>query len=185
MNESVIRLCQYLQLLIGRLHMKYERPSKKAIGCMYVASGILDILILVITIAVWSTEGAHGVLWITLVYYVILVACLFDLLIAPYIRYCRYQYCITDEAIDVKEGFLFVKRNIVPIERLHKIRTVRGPIDRIFGVTKVIVTTAGGDVTIRFLEEQQADQIACNLSKRINEISSQQRTEQPKDIQEG
>lgn len=39
-----------------------------------------------------------------------------------------------------------------------------------FHVAKVKVTTAGGDVTLRFLEEEKAEQIAENLRKRINEI---------------
>mgnify|MGYP003489686698 FL=1 len=69
------------------------------------------------------------------------------------------------------EGFIFTKRNIVPIERLHKIAVLKGPIDRVFGLAKVVVTTAGGDVTVRFMEDEKADQIAESLKNRINEIS--------------
>ena len=68
-----------------------------------------------------------------------------------------------------------MKRNIVPIERIHKIQTKKGPIDQIFRVAKVIVTTGGGDVTISFLEDERAEQIADSLRKRINEIVSEQR----------
>lgn len=73
------------------------------------------------------------------------------------------------------EGYLFVERNIVPIERLHKLQTARGPLDQLFGVAKVIVTTGGGDVTISFLEEEKAEQIADALRRRINEIVIEQR----------
>lgn len=51
---------------------------------------------------------------------------------------------LNEEEIDVIEGFIFTKRNIVPIERLHKIAVMKGPIDRAFGLAKVVVTTAGG-----------------------------------------
>ena len=54
-------------------------------------------------------------------------------------------------------------------------QTLRGPIDRIFKVAKVVVTTAGGDVTLRFLEEEKAEQIAEYLEKRINQIVKEQR----------
>ena len=87
------------------------------------------------------------------------------------------RYSINEECIDIKEGYLFVKRNIVPIERLHKLQTLKGPIDQMFKVAKVVVTTAGGDVTIRFLEEEKAEQIAENLRGRINEIVVSQREE--------
>lgn len=155
--------------------MKYERPSRKAIGCMYVASGILDIIVFAGTMALYQWEIPKDIIWAKIAAWMVMGICVLDLVIVPYIRYCRYQYCITDECIDVKEGFLFIERNIVPIERIHKIRTLRGPIDRIFGLTKVIVTTAGGDVTIRFLEEVQADQIAMNLQHRVNQIIVEQR----------
>ena len=104
-----------------------------------------------------------------------MILILFDALASPYFRYHRYRYSINEECIDIKEGYLFVKRNIVPIERLHKLQTLKGPIDQMFKVAKVVVTTAGGDVTIRFLEEEKAEQIAENL--RINEIVVSQREE--------
>ena len=75
------------------------------------------------------------------------------------------------------EGYLFVKRNIVPIERLHKLQTAKGPFDQFFKVAKVVVTTGGGDVTISFLEEEKAEQIADSLRRRINEIVTEQRAE--------
>lgn len=68
-----------------------------------------------------------------------------------------------------------MERNIVPIERLHKLQTNRGPIDQLFGVAKVIVTTAGGDVVIRFLEVQKAEEIADLLRMRINEAARREK----------
>lgn len=99
------------------------------------------------------------------------------MLVEPYFHYNRYRYSINEECIDIREGYLFVKRNIVPIERLHKLEISKGPIDQIFHVAKVTVTTAGGDVTLRFLEEEKAEKIAENLQKRINEIVKEQREE--------
>mgnify|MGYP002228085329 CR=1 FL=1 len=48
---------------------------------------------------------------------------------------------------------------------------------RFFKVAKVVVTTAGGDVTISFLDEKKAEQIAESLRRRINEIVVEQRRE--------
>lgn len=106
---------------------------------------------------------------------VLVVLTLTDAFISPYFRYHRYRYSINDECIDIREGYLFVKRNIVPIERLHKLKTAKGPIDQMFKVAKVVVTTGGGDVTIAFLEEERAEQIAESLRRRINEIVVEQK----------
>ena len=92
-------------------------------------------------------------------------------------RYIRYKYCINEEKIDVKECFIFIERNIVPMERLHKIAMMQGPIDRMFKLAKVKVTTAGGDVTLRFLEEEKAEFIVDSLKSKINEIVKKQKEE--------
>lgn len=97
---------------------------------------------------------------------------------APFVRYERYRYRFTEEEIDVKEGFLFMERNIVPIERLHKIAMESGPVDRIFGLSKVIVTTAGGDVVLRFLETEMAEKIVERLKNRINQYAVAGREEE-------
>ena len=96
---------------------------------------------------------------------------------APFVRYERYRYRFTDEEIDVKEGFIFITRDVVPIERLHKIAMQSGPLDRMFGLSKVIVTTAGGDVTIRFMENKKAEEIVDTLKKRINSYAVKSRME--------
>ena len=71
-----------------------------------------------------------------------------------------------------------MERNIVPIERLHKIAMESGPVDRIFGLSKVIVTTAGGDVVLRFLETEMAEKIVERLKNRINQYAVAGREEE-------
>jgi len=158
-----------------------EKLSKKALGCMYVATGIGSFLILlalaVVNIFLLIPEG----ITIGIVISIILgVLVLIHTAISPYFRFHRYRYKIDDEFIDIREGYLFVTREIVPIERLHKMQTIRGPIATMFGVAKEIVTTAGGDVVIRFLEKEKAERIAENLGKRINRIVEEQREQDGK-----
>ena len=155
-----------------------EILSKRALGCMYVATGIGSLILLAIVATV------NCVLFIPehirigkLISLIVVILILFNAVVSPYFRFHRYRYKINEECIDIREGYLFVERNIVPIERLHKMQVSRGPIDRIFGVAKVQVTTAGGDVTIRFLEKERADVIAEGLMKRVNRIAVEQREE--------
>ena len=158
--------------------MKYEKLSKRALGCMYVATALASVIALAVIGAVnWLWIFPKDMDMLKAVSLALLILTLFDSLASPYFRYHRYRYSINEECIDIKEGYLFVKRNIVPIERLHKLQTLKGPIDQMFKVAKVVVTTAGGDVTIRFLEEEKAEQIAENLRGRINEIVVSQREE--------
>lgn len=155
-----------------------EKLSKRALGCMYVAT------------ALGSAFGMAAILAANIIWLipkdiqigkVISIVCVILLFIhtaiSPYFRFHRYRYQITEDFIEVREGYIFVERNLVPLERLHKMQTNKGPIDRFFKVAKVTVTTAGGDVTLRFLDEEKAERIAESLSKRINQIVTKQRDE--------
>ena len=157
-------------------NLSYEKLSKRALNCMYTAGAATGAAVLAVIGAVdyfWIFPGNITVgKWISLI---LAVLTLIDVLVSPYFRYHRYRYSINEECIDIIEGYLFVKRNIVPVERIHKIQTKKGPVDQMFRVAKVIVTTGGGDVTLSFLEDERAEQIADNLRKRINEIVSEQR----------
>lgn len=153
-----------------------EKLSKKALGCMYVATGIGSLIglgiLVVINVLLFIPEGIQIGMTISLILGGVIM---FNALVSPYFRFHRYRYQIDEEFIDIREGYLFVKREIVPIQRLHKMETLRGPIDTMFGVAKVKVTTAGGDVVIRFLEQEKAERIAEGLGKHINRMVEKQR----------
>ena len=153
-----------------------EKLSKKALGCMYVATALWSVILLVaiiVSYVLWFVpENIMIGKVLSLVFGFMILA---NAIISPYFRFHRYRYKIDEEFIDIREGYLFVTREIVPIERLHKMETLRGPIDSMFGVAKVKVTTAGGEVTIRFLEEEKAERIAEGLGRYVNHIVKEQR----------
>ena len=153
-----------------------EKLSKRALGCMYVATGIVSFVMLGILAALnFFLFIPENIVVGKTISIVVGILIFIHTAISPYFRFHRYSYKIDEEFIDIREGYLFVTRNIVPIERLHKMQTVRGPIDTMFGVAKVKVTTAGGDVVIRFLEQEKAERIAEGLGKYINRMVEEQR----------
>lgn len=154
----------------------YEKLSKNALKCMYIATATGTIIMLVIAVVLEIAlfiPNEWTIAHIITVICVILLA--LNALISPWFRYNRYRYKIDDECIDIIEGYIFISRDIVPIERLHKLEMNIGPIDRICGVAKVNVTTAGGDVTIRFLDKDKAEKISETLKQRINTIVAEQK----------
>lgn len=157
------------------MNTNYEKLSKKAIGCMVVNEVIVGVVCTFLTgvakVLLADVEFPFSLNWLWGIVAVIWVFCI----VSPFVRYQRYRYRFTEEEIDMREGFLFVHRDIVPIERLHKIALESGPVDRIFGLTKVIVTTAGGAVVIRFLRIEQAEQIVEKLKHRINQYAIDKR----------
>ena len=155
--------------------MQYEKLSKKAVSCMFVATLVQVIITSAIFGGILLIFGEYFTQIVKNIIIGIILLDILYMIVSPKVRYERYRYSITEDAIDVKEGFLFIERNIVPIERLHKIAIEKGPIDRMFNLSKVIVTTAGGDITIRFLEDDKAEFIADSLKNKINKIAIESR----------
>ena len=121
-----------------------EKLSKRALGCMYTAAiiwAVIGIAGIIVANVMWLIP--EGIQIGTTISIVVAILILANAIISPYFRYHRYRYSITDEFIDIYEGYIFVERNIVPLERLHKMQMLKGPIDRMFKVAKVVVTTAG------------------------------------------
>ena len=150
--------------------MGHEKISKKAIWCMFIATAIGAVIYNLFIGGIWLAFRDILPNFVKVIMGVAMGISIIHLLISPKIRYERYRYAITEDAIDVKEGFIFIKRNIVPIERLHKIAIEKGPIDRMFNLAKVIVTTAGGDVVIRFLVDEKSEFKAVVRMKKITEF---------------
>lgn len=161
--------------------MAYQKLSKKSLGCMYIGTLIEIIITTGILLGVrYLLENRiignfHTPEWILMGLLILVPIEIICSLISPIIRYARYRYILTEEELEVREGILVITREIVPIERVHKIEVNAGPIDRMFGLAKVKVVTAGGEVTARFLEEEKAQAIADTLKKRINHLVLEQR----------
>lgn len=157
--------------------MEFQSLHKKAMGCMYAAAflGIFTVGIILTFLMYYFSLFSEPIL--TVIYLVLSALLILYGIFAPPFRYLRYRYAIDEECIDIQEGFLWLEEHIVPIERLHQIALSQGPIDRMFGLTKVIVTTAGGEVTIRFLEYEKASSLTESLKKKINQIALSEREE--------
>lgn len=162
--------------------MKYEKLSKKATSCMFVATLVQFLISTSILFVIWFILGEYLPQIVINIMIGLVILDFLYLIVSPKVRYERYRYSITEDSIDVREGFIFIERSIVPIERLHKIAIEKGPIDRMFNLAKVIVTTAGGDVTIRFLEDEKSEFIADALKKKINEIAIKSRLEKQENL---
>lgn len=158
--------------------MEFQTLNKKAIGCMYAATllGVAAVIAALTLLMRQFSPFSYPVL--SGAYALLLALLAIDGIFSPPFRYRRYRYAINEECIDIKESYLWTEEHIVPIERLHQITMAQGSIDRAFSLTKVIVTTAGGEVTIRFLEYNDAQQIAESLKKKINQIALSKRQEQ-------
>lgn len=86
--------------------------------------------------------------------------------VVPRWRYRVHRWEISPTAVYTRDGWLVQQRRIAPISRVQTVDTVRGLLDRMFGLADVTITTASsaGAVRIAALDVAVAEQIVGYLT---------------------
>ncbi len=62
----------------------------------------------------------------------------------PPLSYDRFRYAVRDEDLWVARGVLFKQQTVIPHVRIQHVDTRQGPVERLFGVSRLLVFTASG-----------------------------------------
>jgi membrane protein YdbS with pleckstrin-like domain len=86
--------------------------------------------------------------------------------VVPIWRYHVHRWEISPQAVYTRSGWLVQERRIAPVSRVQTVDTYRGPLDRLFGLANVTVTTASsaGAVRIVALDSDVADRVVAQLT---------------------
>jgi uncharacterized protein len=86
--------------------------------------------------------------------------------VVPAWRYRVHRWDVDAKAVYTRSGWLIQERRIAPISRVQTVDTHRGPLDQLFGLATVTVTTASsaGAVKIVALDADVADRIVAQLT---------------------
>jgi uncharacterized protein len=86
--------------------------------------------------------------------------------VVPIWRYRVHRWEISPQAVFTRTGWLVQQRRIAPISRVQTVDTYRGPLDRLFKLANVTVTTASsaGAVHIVALDTAVADGVVERLT---------------------
>ncbi|MFI0978949.1 PH domain-containing protein [Streptomyces sp. NPDC021093] len=107
--------------------------------------------------------------WLLLPAAVIAVPGLLVSVFLPLWWYRVHRWEVTDSAVYVRTGFFWQEWRIAPMSRIQTVDTVRGPLQQLFGLATVVVTTASskGAVKIEGLDHE----VAAELAERLTEIT--------------
>lgn len=64
--------------------------------------------------------------------------------VVPPVRWRRWRYEIREEEIDLKHGFIIIKRTLIPMVRVQHVDMKTGPVMRKYGVASITFSTAAG-----------------------------------------
>ena len=95
-----------------------------------------------------------------------LVAGLVHLLVVPRVRFRVHRWEATPDAVHTLAGWIGRTWRSAPVARVQTVDTDQGPLQRLFGLTTVVVTTASsaGAVRIEGLDATRAHRLAHDLT---------------------
>lgn len=96
------------------------------------------------------------------------VAAVAHLAVMPQWRYRVHRWEATGEAVYTQAGWFNQERRIAPVSRIQTVDTDRGPLEQLFGLTNVTVTTASaaGPLSIDGLDADTAQRLVDDLTAR-------------------
>jgi membrane protein YdbS with pleckstrin-like domain len=140
-------------------------PSRKA-PLVWAIGAAIPWLVLMVAQVVWFALDSrlawlHGVAAAVTAFGIAVFV-----VIVPIWRYRVHRWDISPRAVYTRSGWLVQERRIAPVSRVQTVDTYRGPLDRIFGLANITVTTASsaGAVRIVALDAAVADRVVTQLT---------------------
>jgi uncharacterized protein len=106
--------------------------------------------------------------WLGLSLAVVGAAALAYVLVMPVWRYRVHRWEATDDLVYAVSGWFWQRSRIAPVERIQTVDTASGPLQRMFGLAGLVVTTASaaGPVRVQGLDRETAADLAETLAAR-------------------
>ena len=130
-------------------------------------------LILMVPVAGAAVAGywifTDRAVWLGAVVAVFAAGCLVLAVVAPRASYRVERWEVTDQAVYTRKGWLTHTWRVAPMSRIQRVDTARGPVQRLFGLADVTVTTASsaGAIKIEALDHE----VAAELAERLTAIT--------------
>lgn len=88
----------------------------------------------------------------------------------PILRYRRWQYALRPDDLWIRKGVVWVTTSVIPLSRLQFVDTTQGPLERLFGLSSLVVHTAAIGTSGRLPGLDAAT--AAGLRERLAAITS-------------
>lgn len=141
-------------------------PPSRSAPLAWALAASIPWLFLVVGQVVWFVLDSRMLLLHLAAAAVTAIGVLLSVVVVPIWRYRVHRWEIGAQAVYTRTGWLVQQRRIAPISRVQTVDTDRGPVDRLFGLANVTVTTASsaGAVRIVALDTAVADQVVAQLT---------------------
>ncbi|MEC3978601.1 PH domain-containing protein [Amycolatopsis sp. H20-H5] len=154
-----------------RLRPPKHQVSRKAMGYWAVWAAVFWLIVLTVqTVIVTTSDDAPT--WITVTLVISCVLTPLHLLVMPRWRYRIHRWEVTGEAVYTQSGWIKQQWRLAPISRIQTVDIERDPVEQLFGLAKLTITTASaaGPLRIAGLDRAQALALADELTSATQAI---------------
>ena len=149
-----------------------QQVERGQLGVMWVHALLTGILVLILgsigdTVLRQNSDLPGGTIIVPL-----LLLLVYPVLIAPPRRYRALGYRVDSDELRIASGLLVKTETVVPLKRVQHIDVSQGPIERLFGVTRLLLHTAGtmnSLVVLPGLARETAETIRDEIRARIRQ----------------
>ena len=118
-----------------------NRVHRRARWYWAVAAGLRWLVLLAVQLLIWLTRDHPSPVHVIL-FVITLVLAAIHLTVMPQWRYRVHRWEDTPTALYTQSGWISQERRIAPLARIQTVDTHRGPLEQIFGLANVTITTA-------------------------------------------
>lgn len=148
-----------------RLRPPRNRVERRAIG-WWTTQALALVLPPVIVLVILGVLIEPARFWLLLPAVLIAVLGAIYTAVMPQWRYRVHRWEITDDAVYTSAGWLRQEWRVAPMSRIQTVDTVRGPLQQMFNLSSVTVTTASaaGPLSIDGMDREQAAAVVEQLT---------------------
>ncbi|MFK3983766.1 PH domain-containing protein [Micromonospora sp. NPDC050397] len=150
-----------------RLRPPRHRLERRALA-WWTIQAVVVVLPPVAVLALLTALIAPARTWLGLSLGVVAAAGLGYVLVMPAWRYRVHRWEATDDAVHALSGWFWQRSRIAPMARIQTVDVASGPLQRLFRLAGLVVTTASaaGPVRIQGLDRHLANDLAESLAAR-------------------
>lgn len=145
-----------------------KKVSKKMILVLLIRNAIM-IIALVGSLVACALSINDMPISVTIIWGILVGLLSLFLLIYPSLYFKRYSYLYDNNRVYISFGVLFHHQIVVPICQFQDIHLFQGPVMQIFHLHALMVSTAGSNFTVQFMEEKDAKKMLEDLEALIKE----------------
>ncbi|WP_097974291.1 PH domain-containing protein [Streptomyces sp. gb14] len=151
-----------------RLRPPRNTLNERAVG-WWRAQWLLMTAVPVVPLAVLGTLIEPARFWLLLPAAVLAAAGTATAVLLPLWWFRTHRWEVTEDAVYVLTGFFWQEWRIAPMSRIQTVDTVRGPLEQLFRLATVTVTTASAKGAVRI--EGLDHEVAADLAERLTRIT--------------